>query len=1311
VLFRSDNHPATIELADGSDTIILGSANDVIEIEDGELGATDTITDNGGTDTVVLMNQTGAVSDINAIVNLDNVTGIEQYVLEGTGDRGGSVSEDHTITFQGGNVGTVTDILIDGAGNVPGYGLGEGEDSLDVVIDGDNVLGDGGGADVDADYRFTFNGTDGDDTVTKNNRGVSNDVNFQGGQGTDTFNIWGGDLGASTIFNGGTIFNSGNIDRVGQLGGTFVDDDFIMVSNTEELGVAGTNTGLDATLGFEADHAGLNRFIGGSGDDNVLFDAAFGATQQSLFVNLSAGGDDNVDASALGSNVQMRLFVGDHDELDGSDSLMGPQGTNDELIMEMDNDGTTGDMSGVSGFETVTLGEGGFEGPFTLIVGATTTTDAANNALTINTVGSSNTTPDRIFLSEWDGEQLTIDATEFTGDLTFNGSLGFDDFASRDTVLGGSGNDELNGGGLADSLVGNGGNDLLNGGTDNDTLEGGAGRDTLNGDEGNDVLDGGAGNFDDTINGGIDNDTITGGGDGDPLNLGGDVLSGDGGNDNFRYVNFTDSNGLNHDFITDFVAEGAEKDTIQLEETVLQNAVGAGAPVTGIAFAGNAASYGQAQLAVGGLNANDGIADYVFQTADGNDPAGLWVDVNDDGVLNNLDIFIEMTDASGPFDGDEVTLIDTVAPDAPVIASVSLDSSGPNGTNDDFNTQDRTFQFVTVEVSTANDGTGAAVGDDVVLLVTGTGPLVGTYTVTVTQPMIDGAVGGIMNVGFALPDGAAAPSDNDYSMTAVVVDNFGLVTGPGTVSEAEILSIDTEATIAITGNSWTADNGTNTPNTINGIEDDAVAVNGTTTGVEIDQVVTVTFSDGVTDVTATAVVGATGAWSLNAADLSGLTNGPITVDAEVLDQAGNLANAVQVATSLDNVATIDVAAIFGESVLADNIITAAENTPGVIGVNGTTTGVDAGGTVQVSLSGPLGSSGPLGGATVDGAGNWTVTSSGSFTADGEYTITATATDSAGNVSAADTFIFDVDTTGPAFSIDSIVYDETTGTITVNGDFSNVAATDTVDVTQAIWQDAGGAGAIQFAHADFSETIALGASTPWFGTPTQVVLTVATPVLDTASVGGPLEDSLDFGAGTLVDALGNGSLPVLTNEITLDISTTGQAVGTLTGFGGDDVLTADTAVTDVLTGGLGADTFIIDTPLAISVVGAITDFTSADGDSIVFNGVALDALGGAPFGGAYTAAALTAGDGGTIAFRTYVEDGSADNGDAVAATTFAGTIIFDTINGAAPRLLIDVAGDTSFNGFAVLNTSDDLIVDLTGIAGAVTATDISFISFI
>ncbi|MBM2314788.1 hypothetical protein JQX02_25115, partial [Sulfitobacter pseudonitzschiae] len=410
------------------------------------------------------------------------------------GDRAPGVdADDHTITFQGGNVGTVTDILIDGTG-------GEADDTLTVVIDGDNVPGDQGSPDVDADYRFTFVGTDGDDTMTKNNRGVNNDINFQGGAGSDTFEIWGGDLGASTEFDGGD-----DTDTIAQLGGSYTDDDFIMVSNTEELTVGGMNTVLAATLGVEADEAGLNRFIGGSGNDNVLFDAAFGATQSRIFIDASAGGDDTFNAGALAATTVV-VNAGSSVNLDASDVIIGGAATNDEIIVDLNVDNGTADLSGVSGIENLTLHSTGFSSlTHNVDLGVT-------GPQNVTMVGSpiSQINADGVAIGDMDGDSVTIDGSDLDGPLTFNGSsnsVNSSIFDSADTVLGSAFGDSLNGGSLNDRLEGNDGNDLLNGGTGNDTLNGGADNDTLNGDEGNDVLNGGTGS--DIIDGGTGNDTIT----------------------------------------------------------------------------------------------------------------------------------------------------------------------------------------------------------------------------------------------------------------------------------------------------------------------------------------------------------------------------------------------------------------------------------------------------------------------------------------------------------------------------------------------------------------------------------------------------------------------------------------------------------------------------------------------------------------------------------------------------------------------------------------------------------------------------------
>ncbi len=140
------------------------------------------------------------------------------------------------------------------------------------------------------------------------------------------------------------------------------------------------------------------------------------------------------------------------------------------------------------------------------------------------------------------------------GNDRLQGTRGDDDIrgnAGHDHLLGGRGNDRLDGGSGddilwgdrgQDTLLGGDGNDRLHGGRDNDTLEGGAGDDRLYGDQGNDYLNGGDGNDllygdqgNDTLIGGLGNDTLRGGAGNDVLQggKGNDQLVGGDGNDRF----------------------------------------------------------------------------------------------------------------------------------------------------------------------------------------------------------------------------------------------------------------------------------------------------------------------------------------------------------------------------------------------------------------------------------------------------------------------------------------------------------------------------------------------------------------------------------------------------------------------------------------------------------------------------------------------------------------------------------------------------------------------------------------------------------
>ncbi|MDO5102964.1 MAG: Ig-like domain-containing protein [Lautropia sp.] len=137
-------------------------------------------------------------------------------------------------------------------------------------------------------------------------------------------------------------------------------------------------------------------------------------------------------------------------------------------------------------------------------------------------------------------------------------------------------------------------------------------------------------------------------------------------------------------------------------------------------------------------------------------------------------------------------------------------------------------------------------------------------------------------------------------------------------------------------------------------------------------------------------VGADGAWSVNVPVASIPANGTSTITLTASDHAGNATAPVTRAITIDK--TPPPAPLIQGTAGPDNFLNAVER-PGGAAVNGT---AEAGSTVRVSL-GSLSQT-----ATTDAAGKWqTVFSAAQLpAADGTYNVSATATDKAGNASAA-----------------------------------------------------------------------------------------------------------------------------------------------------------------------------------------------------------------------------------------------------------------------------------------------------------------------
>ena len=225
--------------------------------------------------------------------------------------------------------------------------------------------------------------------------------------------------------------------------------------------------------------------------------------------------------------------------------------------------------------------------------------------------------------------------------------------------------------------------------------------------------------------------------------------------------------------------------------------------------------------------------------------------------------------------------------------------------------------------------------------------------------------------------------DGVYIPLVKAVDSNGATaTGFGTA-----FAVDTSAKISIVSDGSGADG------VFNKSEAAGAAVSGTTTGVEEGQTVTVTFTDSASHVvTTTTKVGSDGSWSVSPAKLSSLTDGAVTVKAQVSDVAGNTATDSH-SDKLDTQATIT---ILDDGSGRDG--TFNQNEAGTVNVTGSTSGVEPGQAVYVTFTDGTNSVSSI--VHVQKDGSWST--SGDLTLDlgsleqGKISVTASVVDKAGN---------------------------------------------------------------------------------------------------------------------------------------------------------------------------------------------------------------------------------------------------------------------------------------------------------------------------
>ena len=288
------------------------------------------------------------------------------------------------------------------------------------------------------------------------------------------------------------------------------DDDLIQggAGDDEIFGGSGINTleggdGNDHLTGGDRDD-----FIdGGDGDDTIQA----GAGQDLILCgpgmdNVTAGDGNDIVYGGLGGDVI--------DGGTGNDDVDGGEGNDDVDGGDGDDTlyGRTGDdfLHGGPGFDVIEAGAGndiamggydsdwikGSKGDDVLIGGKDVSPDSPDHSddTIFGNDGNDVLIGDDAAVIDFDGTNYIIEVLGGLGNDSIEGGQG-DDWAhgvgGKDSILGNDGNDHLIGGDDADEIFGGGGSDWLEGGDGDDSIFGHAGGDLIGGGRGADYLDGG----------------------------------------------------------------------------------------------------------------------------------------------------------------------------------------------------------------------------------------------------------------------------------------------------------------------------------------------------------------------------------------------------------------------------------------------------------------------------------------------------------------------------------------------------------------------------------------------------------------------------------------------------------------------------------------------------------------------------------------------------------------------------------------------------------------------------------------------------
>ena len=388
---------------------------------------------------------------------------------------------------------------------------------------------------------------------------------------------------------------------------------------------------------------------------------------------------------------------------------------------------------------------------------------------------------------------------------------------------------------------------------------------------------------------------------------------------------------------------------------------------------------------------------------------------------------------------------------------------------------------------TSTDGTAAVTGDTVLLKADG------VQIASATLSDTDIARGYITINSPVLSEGA-------HAMSAVIVDQAGNISAP---YPSVSVTIDTTPTTASTINRVATDDIINLAEKTAGVTLSGTIASGSTVTVEGN---------------AATVTGTSWSYTLTAGDYTAMGEGAETIDVRVTAANATFADSTRDIT-IDTIAPLTPTI---SAVSTDNAINTAEKNSNVV-ISGT---AEANALITLTLG-----AGNIHAVNADGSGAWTYAlTAADYTSIGTgTTITATAKDTAGNVSTAVSQVITVDTGAPLLTVNSVATDNI-----IN--ISEKAATVTV--------------------TGVNET---GATVTVNGASATVTGTTWSYVLDTATIG-----TMGEGSETLTivttDAAGNATTRTKTINVDTIIATPTAVLTTDSGTSATDDITNNAALT-------------------------------------------------------------------------------------------------------------------------------------------------------